>query len=125
MLSLLYVDDDPDIQEIAMMAFSLDPELEVQTASSGMEALDLLDAGLRPDLLLLDMMMPGMDGPATLAAIRERPALSQVPAVFFTARARPEDRAAIDALGAIGLIAKPFNPTTLAADVRKLAGESI
>ena len=107
------------------MAFSLDAELEVRTASSGMEALNLLEAGWRPDLLLLDMMMPGMDGPATLKAIRERPALADLPAMFFTARSRPEDCAALEALGAIGVIPKPFNPMTLAAEVRKLAGDQM
>ncbi|MBB5711036.1 response regulator [Sphingomonas xinjiangensis] len=121
MISVLYVDDDPDIQEIAMMAFSLDPELAVRTASSGVEALSILDSGMTPDLLLLDMMMPGMDGPATLAAIRERSRLADIPAVFFTARARAGEHEAIAALGAAGVIAKPFDPMMLAAELRVFA----
>ncbi len=118
MISLLYVDDDPDIQEIAMMAFSLDPALQVRVASSGAQALAILDSGFVPDLLLLDMMMPGMSGPETLVAIRERPQLVDVPVVFFTARSRPEHVEAIAALGAAGVIAKPFDPMTLAATAR-------
>ncbi len=101
------------------MAFSLDPALEVRTASSGAEALEMLDAGFEPDILLLDMMMPEMSGPQTLGAIRERPQLVKVPVVFFTARSRPEHVEAIEALGAAGVISKPFDPMTLADEVRR------
>jgi CheY-like chemotaxis protein len=118
MISILYVDDDPDIREIATMALALDPELEVQAVSSGKEALALLERGWTPDLLLLDMMMPEMDGPATLAAIRARPHLRAVPAVFITARSRARERIEMEELDVAGVIAKPFDPLSLAASLR-------
>lgn len=119
MISLLYVDDDPDIQEIALLSLGLDPDLSVRAASSGAEALALLEGGWVPDLLLLDMMMPEMDGPATLAAIRARPHLATVPAVFITARAGSRGGGTPAELGAVGIISKPFDPLSLAAEVRK------
>jgi CheY-like chemotaxis protein len=119
MISLLYVDDDPDVQEIALLSLGLDPDLEVRPASTGAEALALLESGWVPDLLMLDMMMPEMDGPATLAAIRTRPHLAEVPAIFITARAGSVAGVSAAELGAIGVISKPFDPLSLAAQVRK------
>jgi CheY-like chemotaxis protein len=102
MISLLYVDDDPDVQEIALLSLALDPGLEVRPASSGAEALALLESDWVPDLLMLDMMMPDMDGPATLAAIRTRPHLTKVPAIFITARAGSGRSVNAAELGAVG-----------------------
>jgi CheY-like chemotaxis protein len=119
MISILYVDDDPDVQEIALLSLALDPDLEVRPASSGAEALALLDGNWVPDLLMLDMMMPEMDGPATLAAIRTRPHLAEVPAIFITARAGSGRSVSAGELDAVGVISKPFNPLSLAAEVRK------
>ena len=114
--SLLYVDDEPDLRDIGSMAIELDPEMTVRTCGSGPEALELL-TGWIPDLILLDMMMPVMDGPATYNAIRER--LGEgVPVVFITARTNGDDIDQLMALGAKGVIAKPFDPMTLAAQIR-------
>jgi two-component system OmpR family response regulator len=118
-LKILYVDDEPDIREVASMSLEIDPQIEVRTAASGEEALAQLDAGgWAPDLFLLDVMMPGMDGPGLLKRIRERPAFDAAPAVFITARAQPSERDAFLAAGAVGVIAKPFDPLTLASEVR-------
>lgn len=119
-LQVLYVDDEPDLREVAAMSLELDPELEVRCCGSGAEALDVLKTW-QPDLVLLDMMMPGMDGPTTHAKIVEHFG-EALPVVYFTARAEASERARLTALGARGVIAKPFDPMSLAAQVRSFAG---
>jgi len=119
MLRLLYVDDDDDLAELAMFALGLDPDIEVTTAGSGALALEQLGAS-PTDVVLLDVMMPGMDGPAVLAALRGRSALADLPVIFVTARVLPEERQRLLALGAAGVITKPFDPMTFAMDVRKI-----
>lgn len=121
MTRILYVDDESDIREIAELALSLDPGLVVRTAASGMEALDIVEQWM-PDLVLLDVMMPGMDGPSTLARLRESPRTRDVPVVFITARAQTQEMQSFATLDARGVIAKPFDPMTLAAQVRALLG---
>jgi CheY-like chemotaxis protein len=88
-------------------------------ALSGVEALALCARG-DVDLVLLDVMMPGMDGPATLAALRALPGMENVPAVFMTAKVQPSELAQFKSLGAIDVIAKPFDPMALAARVRAI-----
>jgi CheY-like chemotaxis protein len=118
MARILYVDDEPDIREVAAMSLELDPELEVRTCASGAQA--IADAaGWRPDLILLDVMMPSMDGPTTLARLLEQPATAAIPVVFITARTQAQEAEAFMALGAKGVIAKPFDPMALAAKVRE------
>lgn len=118
-MNLLYVDDEADIREVAVMSLELDGSFEVRDAPSGRAALALLD-GWTPDVILLDVMMPEMDGPATLAQIRSRAALSRTPVIFITARAQAQDKARLMGLGAAGVITKPFDPMTLAQDVRAI-----
>ena len=117
-LKVLYVDDEPDIREVGAMALELDGSMEVSTASSGPEALALLEGGLRPDVILLDVMMPGMDGPGVLAELKKRPELTQIPVIFITARAQAHELARFVSLGAIGVITKPFDPMTLSIELR-------
>ena len=114
---ILYVDDEDDIREVAAMALELDPDLEVRTCASGAEALAAA-AEWQPALILLDVMMPGMDGPTTLGRLRERPETDDIPVVFITARTQAQEVEGFKALGAKGVIAKPFDPMTLAAQVR-------
>ena len=120
-IKILCVDDDPDIRTIAVMALGLDPEIQVHAASSGSEALLVLRGDdWRPDAVLLDVMMPVMDGLATLAAIRALGGYEDLPVIFMTARARKEDLDSYRRQGATGVIVKPFDPLHLAEDVRAL-----
>ena len=120
-LKLMYVDDEPDIREVASFAFELDPAIELRAHASGAEALEALATDpWRPEVILLDVMMPDMDGPTTLDRIRGVAGLETTPAIFITARALPQERAAFLARGAVGVITKPFDPMTLASDVRSI-----
>ncbi|WP_321342145.1 response regulator [Breoghania sp.] len=117
-MRVLYVDDEDDIREVAALSLGLDPELEVHVSSSGVEALEKVEA-LMPDIILLDVMMPGMDGPETLARLRANEAVRNIPVVFITARTQAYEIERFLSLGAVGVIAKPFDPLALADQVRE------
>lgn len=118
MARILYVDDDDDIREVAVMALELDGELEVRACGSGKEAIAFAP-GWQPDLILLDVMMPEMDGPSTLAELRRLPETAATRVVFITARTQSHEVERFVALGAVGVIAKPFDPLALARQVRE------
>jgi len=121
-LTVLYADDEPDIREVASIALELDGAIALTAVGSGREALDALERpGYHPDVIMLDVMMPGMDGPAVLAEIRRRPGLADIPVVFITARAQAHEQARFLALGAVGVITKPFDPLALAGELRAIA----
>jgi CheY-like chemotaxis protein len=115
-LHVLYVDDEADLREVATMSLELDPEMEVRSCESGAKALKVLESW-KPDLILLDLMMPEMDGPMTHREIVARHG-DAIPVVYFTARAEASEKARLLALGARGVIAKPFDPMALASEVR-------
>jgi CheY-like chemotaxis protein len=117
-LKLLYVDDDADIREIAMLSLQLDPDMAVMSNSSGREALATAEGWL-PDAILLDVMMPEMDGPTTFGHLQQNPATASIPVIFVTARAQSHEIADYVAMGAVGVIIKPFDPMALAAAVRE------
>jgi len=120
-MRVLYVDDEPFIREVAAIALELDPEFEVRTVDSGVAALAMLESGAwAPDVILLDVMMPGLDGPSTLERLRETPAYARTPVIFMTAKAQVRDYEPLAALDVLGIITKPFDPTTVAAQVRAL-----
>jgi CheY-like chemotaxis protein len=114
--TLLYVDDEPDIREVVQMALGLAENLTVHTCDAGERALALLP-GLKPDLVVLDVMMPGMDGPTTLGRMRADPVLAHIPVIFMTAKAMPQEVERFRQMGAAGVIAKPFNPMQLSEQV--------
>ena len=116
---VLYVEDEPDIQTVAKMALELVGGFTVKVCSCGDEALREAPA-FAPDVILLDVMMPGLDGPSTLAAMRKNDALSSVPVIFMTAKVQPMEVAHYTSLGACGVIAKPFDPMTLSDTVRSI-----
>lgn len=118
---ILYVEDDPDIQAIAMMVLETISGFTVEACSCGSEALQKAVA-FNPDLILLDVMMPGMDGPETLKGLRGFPELETTPVVFMTAKVQPQEVQAYLGMGAVGVIAKPFDPMTLAQELRDIWG---
>lgn len=118
---VMYVEDDPDIQQIAEMALSDLGGLTVTLCSSGMEALEAFPRST-PQIVLLDVMMPGMDGLTTLVKLRELPGGKDVPVVFMTAKVQAYEKQEYESLGALGVISKPFDPMTLADTVRMLWG---
>ncbi len=114
---VLHVDDEPDIREIMQISLGLDPDLAVRSCSSGEEALKVA-VEWQPSLIILDVMMPEMDGPTTFARLREIQATTNIPVVFMTARAQTRDIEHFRQLGASGVISKPFDPLALAVSVR-------
>jgi len=116
---ILMVEDDADIRTVAEMALTLVGAMTVRVCASGVEALEAIDA-FAPQLVLLDVMMPEMDGPTVLARLRERPGSARIPVVFMTAKAQSDEIAHLRALGALGVVAKPFDPMTLAATLGEI-----
>jgi two-component system OmpR family response regulator len=122
-LRVLHVDDEPDIRAVVEMSLGLDPDFSLKSCASGADVLSASDVW-HPDLILLDVMMPVMDGPATLKRLRERPETARTPVVFMTARAQAREIEQFILLGAVGVIPKPFDPMNLAASVRAFAQAS-
>ena len=116
---IMYVEDEPDIQAVAKLALEALGGFQVKICSSGQEALDSVLA-FAPDLILLDVMMPGMDGPSTLKALRDLSELSKTPVIFMTAKVQPQELLQYKSLGAVDVIPKPFDPMTLADTVKKI-----
>lgn len=116
---ILYVEDDEDIREIARLALEMVGGFKVLLCASGEEALAAAP-GFAPDMILLDVMMPGLDGPSTLAALRRQPALKSTPVAFMTAKIQPQEIAAYKELGAMDVIAKPFDPMALPEQIRNI-----
>ncbi len=116
---ILVVEDEADVRTVIELTLSRDPELAVRTCSCGKAGLAEA-ASWAPDLILLDVMMPDMDGPTTLTHLRENPATARIPVVFLTARARHAELAHFMSLGARGAIAKPFVPKELRATIKGL-----
>jgi len=114
---ILHVDDEPDIREIVGISLGLTADFEVRACASGADAIAVA-AEWSPFLIMLDVMMPGMDGPTTLANLRKDPRTADIPVLFMTARAQAREVQQLVALGAHGVISKPFDPMTLAAQVR-------
>jgi two-component system OmpR family response regulator len=118
MKRVLYVDDESDIREIAELALKLDLEFDVRVCASGSEAITIAQEW-SPQIVLLDVMMPGIDGPTTLGMLRAIPCTHAIPVVFITARAQAGETEKLVTLGAAGVLTKPFDPMTLAAQVRE------
>ena len=115
---ILYVEDDADIRHVAVMAMELVGGLEVRAFESGTAAGKVVD--FSADLLLIDVMMPDMDGPSTLAHLHGQPAFTEVPAIFFTAKVRPTEIERLLKFGAIDVIGKPFDPMKLSEEIGRI-----
>ena len=123
MIRLLHVEDDADIREIALMSLELSGEFEVLQCVSGEDALAQA-SGFAPDVILLDMMMPGMTGRQTLEKMRADPTLAAVPAIFMTARAQHAEIAELLESGAADVISKPFDPLSLPDQIKQVLGKT-
>jgi len=114
---ILCIEDEPDLQVIARLALETVGGFKLKVCGSGAEALDSANA-FRPDLILLDVMMPGMDGPATLRALRKLPGMAAVPVIFMTAKTQHQEIENYLNQGALAVITKPFDPMQLAQEIR-------
>lgn len=118
---ILIVDDEDDIREVAQMSLEMVAGWEVIPARSGEEGLRLA-AQHRPDAILLDVMMPGMDGPATAQRLREQPETAGIPVILLTAKVQPADRRRFEGAGVAGVLSKPFDPMELSGQVSDVLG---
>lgn len=109
---ILYIEDEPDIQTVAKLALESIGGYTLEVCSSGSEAITKAEA-FGPDLILLDVMMPGMDGPTTLKNLHELESMRNTPAIFMTAKVQADEVKQLKDCGAIDVIAKPFDPITL------------
>ncbi|WP_232301204.1 response regulator [Gilvimarinus agarilyticus] len=119
MNTILYVEDEPDIRAIAELALQTIGGFSLTSCASGKEALAVAKTQV-PDLIVLDVMMPEMDGPETLRRLREIPMMADVPAIFMTAKVQPNEIAEYHALGALDVIPKPFDPLSLAQRINDI-----
>lgn len=119
--TVLYVEDEPDIQMVAKMALESLGGMSVVAFNSGIEAVSAMkDRHFTPDLILLDVMMPQLDGPGTMKQLQEFEHLKDVPVVFMTAKAQTHEIREFLALGAVSVIPKPFDPMTLVDQLREI-----
>lgn len=116
---IMHVEDDPSIQQVAKIALEAVGGFTVHTCSSGQQALDDY-ANVKPQLILMDVMMPGMDGPTTLQQLQKEYDLSAVPTVFMTAKVQSNEVSSYKALGAADVVVKPFDPMTLSEQIRQI-----
>ncbi len=118
---ILVIDDDDHVRLLATMSLSRVGGYEVSEAASGASGVTVA-ATTSPDAILLDVMMPGTDGPTALELLRQQEVTRDVPVIFLTAKMRPSDHERLRALGAVGVIGKPFDPMTLPSQVAQVLG---
>jgi len=118
---ILIIDDEDDIREVAAMSLETVAGWEVMVANSGAQGL-LRAASYKPDAILLDVMMPGMDGPTTFRELRKNPATAKIPVLFLTAKVQATDRRRFADLGIEAVLVKPFDPMTLSIQIAGALG---
>lgn len=116
---ILYVEDEPDIREIAAMALETIGDYTVKPCGSGKEAVEAAPS-FKPDLFLLDVMMPGMDGPGVLKALRGIPEFEKTPVIFITAKVMGEEIERYKDMGVVGVVKKPFDPENLCEQINEI-----
>lgn len=120
---ILHVEDDPSIQAVAKVALEAVGGFTVLSCNCGQDALDQVH-GFAPDFILLDVMMPGMDGPQTLEQLGKMVDITQIPVAFMTAKVQPNEIEHYRSLGARDVIIKPFDPMQLATQIRSIWSQS-
>lgn len=118
---ILMIDDEPDIREVAQTGLEVIGGWRVTTAGSGRDGI-LRAADEEPDAILLDMMMPEMDGSEVFQRLRSDPSTAGIPIVFLTAKVQAAEQRHLRELGAEGVVAKPFDPLTLADEISAILG---
>jgi len=118
---ILLIDDEDDIREVTAVSLETVAGWRVSSAGSGRAGIELARTA-RPDAILLDVMMPEQDGPATLRLLRNDKVTAEIPVIFLTAKVQSIERERLHAIGAAGTLAKPFNPLTLANQVKEILG---
>jgi CheY-like chemotaxis protein len=116
---ILIIDDEPDIREIAKVSLQFTKQWDVLTASSGLEGIETA-AAQQPDVILLDLAMPEIDGLTTLKRLRKNSATQNIPVLLLTATAKVAQRAEYGELGAQGILMKPFDPGTLGDQIETI-----
>lgn len=119
MIKILHVDDEADIRAITKLALESIGGFNVTSCASGTEAIAAV-ADVAPELIVMDVMMPEMDGPTTFRALQNIPDANQIPVIFMTAKTQKDEIESLMALGAIGVIAKPFDPVQLSKEVERI-----
>ncbi|MFZ2736980.1 MAG: response regulator [Burkholderiaceae bacterium] len=114
---ILFAEDEVDVQSVATLALEMIGGFTVKACNDGLAVLEQVKA-FAPDLILLDVMMPGMDGPTTFEHLRADPETASIPVIFFTAKVLGDEVQRYKAMGALGVIAKPFDPMTLAEQIK-------
>ena len=118
---VLIIDDEDAIREVAKICLELVGGWEVSICGSGSEGL-VIAMDQQPDAILLDVMMPGMDGPETFKALQREEATRNIPVILLTGKERDSEDCEFDNLGVRGIISKPFDPLTLSNNVSKVLG---
>ena len=121
MRRILIIDDEDDIREVAALSLEAVANWQVMTASSGQEGIATATAAL-PDAILMDVMMPGMDGPTTFRQMQQEPAISNIPVLLLTAKVQGTDQRRFKDLGVAAVLFKPFDPLTLAQQIADVLG---
>ena len=121
MRRILIIDDEDDIREVAALSLESVAGWQVSTASSGAEGMRLAAAEI-PDAILMDVMMPGVDGPTTFAKMQQTPAIAHIPVLLLTAKVQGVDQRRFAGLGLAGILFKPFDPLTLAEQIATALG---
>ena len=116
---ICYVEDDEDIQRIVRLSLEKIGKMTVEVVGDPMVAIERITV-FKPDLVMLDWMMPGMDGPALYRKMLETPEVKSLPVVFITAKASERELNELRTMGALGTISKPFSPTNLPEQLRAL-----
>jgi CheY-like chemotaxis protein len=116
---ICYVEDDEDIQKIVRMSLERIGKMTVEVVGDPMQAIETIKA-FKPELVMLDWMMPGMDGPTLFRKMKELPEVRELPVVFITAKASQRELDELRALGAVGTISKPFSPRDLPEQLRAI-----
>ena len=122
--NILLIDDEETIQEVVQVGIGIEAGWQVAIASSGLEGINLAQ-DRQPDVILLDVMMPDMDGIDTLSQLKTNDKTSAIPVIFLTAKAQAEEKSQFQSLGVVDVITKPFNSMTLASQIAKILGWEI